>query len=226
MAVVNRCKQEARTFKQGKAEELPDEPLRCGLFGIPGAGKSECVKLVRSFFEECLKWEDGVQFQFLASQNTMAALIGGKTVHSWSTIPVNATDASNKLQTKGSEGDIDQLFLNALGIRWLLLDEVSTLSPYLLGLLDAYLRRACCRHPYAKLHRRRRPFGGINIAFLGDFWQLPPVRSHSIFSNPYLSGYTAEEQKIFKMFWKPKDVDSLHKTFLLTRSMAQCGAGC
>ena len=60
------------------------------------------------------KWEDGVQFQFLASQNTMAALIGGKTVHTWGTIPVNATDAGNKLQTKGVDGDVEELYLNAL----------------------------------------------------------------------------------------------------------------
>ena len=58
---------------------------------------------------------NGVQFQFLASQNTMAALIGGATVHSWSTIPVNAHDAASKMQSKGCEGDIDELFEKALG---------------------------------------------------------------------------------------------------------------
>ena len=123
-----------------------------------------------------MKWEDGVQFQFLASQNTVAALIGGRTVHTWAVIPVNATDAANKTQSKGADGDIDELFLNSTGIRWIIIDEISTLSPGLLGLLDAYLRRACCRHPYARIGARRRSFGGINIVFAGDFWQLPPVQ--------------------------------------------------
>ena len=60
-----------------------------------------------------------MQFQFLASQNTMAALIGGATVHSWSTIPVNASDAADKVNKKGDAGDIDTLFMSALGMRWL-----------------------------------------------------------------------------------------------------------
>ena len=72
--------------------------------------KSKCLKLVRRFFEECLAWEDGVQFQYLASQNTMAALVGGATVHSCSINPVNATDAAEKVQTKGKDGDVDELF--------------------------------------------------------------------------------------------------------------------
>ena len=202
------------------AKELTDEPVRDCLLGIPGAGKSTCIKLMRRFFEECLGWENGVQFQFLASQNTMAALIGGQTLHSWGVIPLNATDAANKLQNKGKDDDIDQLFLNALGIRWLVIDEVSTISPCLLGLLDSYLRRACCRHPYAKSHGRKRPFGGINMVFAGDFWQLPPVRALSIFSNPFKKGvYDTLEQKMLMMFWKRGDSDSIQKTWVLDQSM-------
>ena len=56
--------------------------------GAQGAGKSHCINIRRRFFEECLGWEDGVQFQFLAQQNTMAALIGGKTVNTWGVIPI------------------------------------------------------------------------------------------------------------------------------------------
>ena len=129
---------------------------------------------------------------------------------------MNATDAGDKINAKGADGDVDKLFLKALGIRWVFLDELITASPYLLGLLDAYMRRACCRHQYAKVRRRRRPFGGVNMALTGDFWQLTPVRSNSIFSNPSVAGYSSEEQKILKMFWRPKDADSIQKTFLLT----------
>ena len=94
---------------------------------------------------------------------------------------MSATDAANKTQSKGADGDVDELFLNATGVRWIIIDEISTLSPGLLGILDAYLRRACCRHPYARNGSHKRPFGGINIVFAGDFWQLPPGIARKIF---------------------------------------------
>ena len=116
--VVQRCKEERAELapSDGQKKKKLSEPVRDCLFGIPGAGKSTCIKHLRQFFEQCLGWEDGVQFQFLASQNTMAALIGGTTVHGWGTIPVNATVAADKASSKNQDGDIDQLFLNALGI--------------------------------------------------------------------------------------------------------------
>ena len=144
------------------------EPMRACLFGIPGAGKSHCIHLLRRFFEECLRWEDGVQFQFLAQQNTMAALIGGKTVNTWGVIPINPDAAASKRQGKAKDGDIDELFMNAVGMRWLILDECSTISPSLLAELDAGLRRACLCHPHSRDGNRRRPFGWINIIFAGD----------------------------------------------------------
>ena len=80
----------------------------------------------------------------------MAALIGGSTLHSWGQIPINASNAEDKMTNKGDDHDIDQLFLNALNLRWLFIDEFPTNAPGVLGILDAFLRRACCRHLYAK----------------------------------------------------------------------------
>jgi hypothetical protein len=220
--VIARCSEEhaelgkPRVPAAGKSINL-SEPVRDCLFGIPGAGKSHCIKLLRRFFEDCLKWEDGVQFQFLAQQNTMASLIGGKTVNTWGVIPINPEAAARKNQAKNQDGDIDELFTNALGLRWLVIDECSTISPSLLGQLDAALRRACQRHPHARVDAHRRPFGGINIIFAGDLWQLPPVRAAALFSNPYRRGFSIEEQKIFKMFWQRQE-DSIQRTFELTES--------
>ena len=133
--IIGRCRQEAADFRR-EAETVAEpakkrrkatrrkraagavsEPVRDCLLGMPGAGKSYCLTLIRRFFEEVLAWEDGVQFQFLASQNTMAALIRGKTIHSWAHIPVNASDAQSKAQVKGADGDIDELFLECQSMR-------------------------------------------------------------------------------------------------------------
>ena len=193
-------------------EKLP-ETERMSLLGIPGAGKSHCLVLLRDFFETCLGWTHGVQFQFLATQNSMAELIGGGTVHTWGVIPPDKTQAAAK---KGDKNvDWDQLFENCLSMRWLIIDECSTLPPGLLALLESFMReKACIKHPYAFRDPRQRqqpfPFGGINMVFAGDVWQLPPVKDSAIFSNPVQKKsdgehYEAGEQRIFSMFWDCKD---------------------
>ena len=71
-----------------------------------------------------------------------------------------------------------------------------------------------------------RPFGGVNVVFAGDLWQLPPVNAKAIFDNPCRrpkrdserKAPSAAEQKIFKMFWH-KDEDSIQQTFVLKESM-------
>ena len=131
-------------------------------------------------------WQHGVQYQCLATQNPSAALIGGNTAHTWAHIRINQAEASEHVYCKSSDGIVDALFEDCLGMRWVILDELSTFSTMLLHLLDGNLRRACKRHPYAKrADGSWRPFGGINVVFCGDFWQLPPVRATSLFSNPF-----------------------------------------
>ena len=82
--------------------------------------------------------------------------------------------------------------------------------------MNAALRRACLRHPYANAGTRRRPFAGINIIFAGDLWQLIPVRANAIFSHPYAEGvYGYGEKHILDMFWQRRE-DSNQKSFELT----------
>ena len=65
----------------------------------------------------------------MASQNTMAALVGGATVHKWGTIPICSEKAMEKMQGGGKkDATISELFVSCTGMRWLIVDEVSTLS--------------------------------------------------------------------------------------------------
>ena len=50
---------------------------------LPGAGKTQSLLWIRQFFEEICGWTHGVEFVFGASQNTMAALIGGFKLNSF-----------------------------------------------------------------------------------------------------------------------------------------------
>ena len=65
----------------------------------------------------------------------------------------------------------------------------------------------------------KRIFGGMDIIFAGDFWQLPPLRANSIFTNPFKSGFSFEEQTILKMFWKKNDRNSIQELNLLDKLM-------
>ena len=231
--VAQRCSTEQQELHQWNAPggsrrgDILSEPERVCLFGDPGAGKSHCIHLLRDFFETVMQWEHGVQFQFLATQNSMAELIGGSTVHTWGSIPANKAAATAKCNSK--DRDWDQLFENCISLRWLIIDESSTLSPGLLATLESYLRdKACLRHPYAfrggKRQREPRPFGGLNVAFSGDLDQLPPVKDVALYGNPLrkLDGtrYEAGEQRMMAMFWEchTKQKDRIHKLFELTEA--------
>eukprot|EP00973_Karenia_brevis_P074070 10294385-Karenia_brevis.AAC.1 len=52
------------------------------LHGLPGAGKSEILKWLRSYWETVWKYEHVVDFVFVAYSNAMADNIGGSAMHS------------------------------------------------------------------------------------------------------------------------------------------------
>ena len=85
-AVVERCHAEAveeRADKQNRSE-----PFRAILHGVPGAGKSQTLHWLRTFFETVCDWQHLHEFAFVAPQNTQAALIDGITIHSFADIRV------------------------------------------------------------------------------------------------------------------------------------------
>ena len=60
-----------------------------------------------------------MQFQCLASQNTLAALIRGTTFHSWASIPVNLSDALGEGKSKTTKGYVDDFYLRCLSLFYL-----------------------------------------------------------------------------------------------------------
>jgi hypothetical protein len=104
-AIYTRCvcmRQEHNSNAQKRSRE---EPLRLMIQGLPGAGKSQVIHWVRSFFEDVLGWPHGREFVCLASMNTMAALIGGFTIHAWGEVPINAEQQQKKVFLH--EGGVD-----------------------------------------------------------------------------------------------------------------------
>ena len=59
----------------------------------------------------------------VAPQHTMALLIGGRTVHSWGSVPINATGMHERAGKSGPKEVVD-LFQRTQCLRWLLVDEI------------------------------------------------------------------------------------------------------
>ena len=59
---------------------------------------------------------------------------------------------------------------------WILVDEVSMISDQLLAEFECNLKSAA-RHTcfYKRRDKSIRAFGGYNVLFFGDWWQLPPI---------------------------------------------------
>ena len=128
--------------------------------GPGGVGKSFLINL---FVMHCN--QVGKNVQVCALTGCAAILLGlhAKTIHSWSGIHY----------CKGPKDDIIKRVNKSWPIksRWkktrvLIIDEVSMMSKKMLIILEELGRR---------IRNQPSPFGGIQVVFCGDFYQLPPV---------------------------------------------------
>lgn len=128
--------------------------------GAGGTGKSALIKKIYSHAVE-----NGRNIQVSALTGCAAILLGCKacTLHSWAGIGLgNGTLDEYVFKIQKSRFKK----LNWLKTSILIVDEVSMLSLKLFHLLDDIGRQ---------IRKSTRPFGGIQLIFCGDFFQLPPV---------------------------------------------------
>ena len=124
-------------------------------------------------FVDVLNWKHGVEFQCVAFQNTVAAAMGGFTLHSSGDIQIGGTSEAKRLD----HTDIDVLYSRNQCLRWLIFDETFMIPDELLGTFDGHLKDAAAD---SSRYKRRsdgstRMFGGYNFLMLGDMNQLPPI---------------------------------------------------
>lgn len=143
-----------------QAEALARMLSRQNVFitGPSGSGKSYVIKK----FLEVMKGQFGekVTIAVTGSTGISASLIGGRTIHSWSGI--------------GIQTDVSKIFAHNPDIKKtdvLIIDEISMLPAYYLDMVNTVCK---------KTRRNNKPFGGIQVIFLGDFHQLPPVPNRSV----------------------------------------------
>jgi ATP-dependent DNA helicase PIF1 len=175
---------------------------RCNMF-LTGPGGTGKTALIKKMVEQCNL--SGRKVQVCALTGCAAVLLNcqAKTVHSWAGIglangPVDLLVkrvSSNKYKSK-----------NWKKIDVLIIDEVSMMSQKIFEILDSIAR--------AVRKNSALPFGGLQLVFSGDFYQLPPVmREEDKYSDPTASAFCFESPQWKETF---KTVIQLKKIFRQT----------
>ncbi len=143
---------------QTEALEILKTGSNIFLTGVPGAGKSFVIN-------QYVKWleDKGIYPSITASTGIAATHIGGKTIHSF--VGIGVVDYLDQ-QVIDIILQKENLYKKLLNTQVLIIDEISMLDSKVLDKVDSILRA---------VKKSEKPFGGIQIIFVGDFFQLPPV---------------------------------------------------
>lgn len=147
------------------------------LTGAAGSGKSYVLREYIQYLKE-----HGIAHAVTASTGIAATHIHGMTIHSWSGIGVKETLSEQDIESIEEKQNLYKRYTNT---HVLIIDEVSMLHANFLNMLNRSLKT---------VRRDDRPFGGLQVVFCGDFFQLPPVVKNTEFDEQIFA-YTAEAWK-------------------------------
>ncbi len=145
--------------------------------GKAGTGKSTLLDYFRRTTEK--------EIAVLAPTGVAALNIDGQTIHSFFNFRPNITPEKIK-KVGGEDGKLYKEFDT------IIIDEISMVRADLLDCVEKFLR---LNGP-----KRKKWFGGVQMVFIGDLYQLPPVvttKEKEIFSHRYETPYFFSAQ-VFK----------------------------
>ena len=172
--------QQALTLMEDTAKNLL-------ITGRAGTGKSTLLNYFRDHTRK--------KAVVLAPTGVAAINVGGQTIHSFFHFKPNVTLASIK-KKKSATKEKTTVYKKLTTI---IIDEVSMMRADLLDCVDKFLR---LNGP-----KQKQPFGGVQMLFIGDLYQLPPV-------------VTSQEREIFRThypnpyFFNAKVMETLDLEFI------------
>jgi len=158
-------------------EIMEDSSRHVFITGKAGTGKSTLLAYFRQNTNKAVA--------LLAPTGVAALNIQGQTIHSFFNFKPNITPEKVR-KVAGQEGNIYKKFDT------IIIDEISMVRADLLDCVEKFLR-------LNGLHRKKW-FGGIQMIFIGDLYQLPPVVTaveKEIFTHRYATPYFFSAQ-VFK----------------------------
>lgn len=143
---------------QGEALNILQTGANVFLTGEPGSGKTHTVNAYIAWLRS-----HGIEPAITASTGIAATHIGGMTIHAWSGIGVSDRLTPDLIDSIASK---EAVVRRVQKTQVLIIDEISMLSAHLLSMVDEVVRT---------IRHSDKPFGGMQVVLVGDFFQLPPV---------------------------------------------------
>jgi ATP-dependent DNA helicase PIF1 len=154
------------TDEQRKAYDAVEQGKSIFLTGPGGTGKSFLLKTMYELIPD----RTGKHVAVTALTGCASVLLGkhSRTLHSWAGIGLGRDSPSVLAASIREMGvtNIRKPFMRWKTTDILIIDEVSMMTPELLEKLDAVARI---------IRGVDTPMGGLQVVFVGDFYQLPPV---------------------------------------------------
>lgn len=124
--------------------------------GKAGTGKSTLLEHIRQ--------DAGKKMVVLAPTGVAAVNVNGDTLHSFFTLK----PGFEKEEARNMRMD-EKKRKKYKALKTILIDEISMVRADMLDAVDIFLRKA---------RQNSNPFGGVQMVFFGDLYQLPPVTTH------------------------------------------------
>jgi len=145
------------------------------LTGRAGTGKTTFLRNVQKMVDK--------QFITLAPTGVAAILAGGDTIHSFFGLPMDVC-------TPGTMGKMSEArILTLIHTDTIIIDEVSMVRCDIIDAIDYTMRKTL---------RSSLPFGGKQVIFVGDMFQLPPVLKRGAESDLMHDLYHADDCFFYK----------------------------
>lgn len=143
---------------QSEALDILKTGANVFLTGEPGSGKTHTINEYINYLRD-----RQIEVAITASTGIASTHIGGMTIHSWSGIGIKNKLDKYEIDKIASSEYVSKRINKA---KVLVIDEVSMLSPQTLDMVDAVCR---------EVKNDSSAFGGLQVIFVGDFFQLPPI---------------------------------------------------
>jgi hypothetical protein len=206
---------------QGEALTILKTGANAYLTGEPGSGKTHTIN-------EFIAWlrASGIEPSVTAATGIAATHVSGMTLHSWSGIGIAESLTRADIDRIATKEHVARRIQKA---KVLIIEEISMLSATTFEMADAVCR---------EVRRVDKPFGGLTVILVGDFFQLPPVSRNKdvqfAYASPVWRGlnlitcylteqYRQDDVEFLSVLGaiRSGEVEAMHHELLMTRHTSE-----